>query len=93
MMPHPAFRSLVLLLSLCVFFLGLGVPTTSFLSVWVPGDNVEASILEGLSLPTSVHYRQDFRVNPAVQSSFTFEPQVFDSSLFHPPIQAYLFVP
>jgi hypothetical protein len=69
-----------------VFFLGLGIPTTSFLSVFVPGETVEASILEGLSLPTSVHYRQDFIVNPAVQSLFSFAPQVFDSSVFRPPI-------
>jgi hypothetical protein len=83
---NPALRCLVLLLSVCVFFLGLGIPTTSFLSVLVPGDTVEAPILEGLSLPTSVHYRQDFTVNPAVQSNFSFEPRSFDSSLFHPPI-------
>jgi hypothetical protein len=70
-----------------VFFLGLGIPTTSFLGVFVPGDTVEASILEGLSLPTSVHYRQDFAVNLATESHFSYAPQVFDSSLFRPPIQ------
>jgi hypothetical protein len=85
-MPHKAFGCLMFVLSLCVFFLGLGIPTTSFLSVLVPGDNLEASILEGLSLPTSVYYRQDFTVSTTAQPNFSYQPRVFDSSLFHPPI-------
>lgn len=85
-MPSPVVGCIMFLVSLCVFFLGLGIPTTSFLSVLVPSDNLEASILEGLSLPTSVYYRQDFTVSTAVQPNFSYEPRVFDSSVFHPPI-------
>jgi hypothetical protein len=85
-MPGRVFRCLMLLVSLCVFFLGLGIPTPSLLSVVVFSDNLEASIFEGLSLPASAYYRQQFAVSPAVLPILTFEQIAVDSSLFHPPI-------
>jgi hypothetical protein len=80
-------RCVIVVLSFCVFFLALGTPMPSLLSVLVPGDALEeASIFEGLSLPTVIYHRQRLTVTPAVQSVFSFEPRSFDSSLFHPPI-------
>ena len=80
------YRTLMLLVSLCVFFLGLGIPTATLLSVFVGSDNLETSIFEGLSLPASAYYCEQFTVSPAVLAIFTFKPIVFASSLFHPPI-------
>jgi hypothetical protein len=80
-------RGAIVLLSLCVFFLALGIPIPSLLSALVPSDIFEeASMYEGLSLPTSIFHRQQFMVAPAVQPVFSFTPRSFDSSVFHPPI-------
>jgi hypothetical protein len=77
----------IVLLSFCVFLLALGTPMPSLLSVLVPNDGPEdASIFEGLSLPTFIYYRQRLTVTPAVQPVFFFKPGSFDSSVFHPPI-------
>ena len=82
-----AARYAIVLLSFCVFLLGLGIPLPSLLSTLVPGDILEeASVFEGLSLPTSIYYRQLFAVTFAVAAVFSFQPQSFVSSLFRPPI-------
>ena len=83
----PLIRYAVILLSCCVFFLALGIPIPSLLSAFVPNDLLDdASIFEGLSLPTSASYRQQLTVTSAVDPVFSFEPSSFDSSPFRPPI-------
>ena len=78
----------IVLLSFSVFLLALGIPAPSLLSMLVPNDLFEeASILEGLSLPTSFYHRLQFAVRPALETIFAFKPRTFDSSLFRPPIE------
>lgn len=80
-------RFAVVLLSFCVFFLALGIPMPSLLSLFLPTDILdEASIFEGLSLPSSIYFSQQVTVTSAVQTVFAFQPRTFESSLFHPPI-------
>jgi hypothetical protein len=75
-----------LVLSFCVVLLALGIPTTLF-SVHVATDPVAATILEGLTLTTSVHYWQQLTtVSTAVERTSSIDPRIFDSSLFHPPV-------
>jgi hypothetical protein len=75
-----------LVLSFCVVLLALGIPTTLF-SGHVATDLVTATILEGLSLTTSIHYWQQLTtVSTAVERTFSVDPGIFDSSLFHPPV-------
>jgi hypothetical protein len=59
----------------------------SLLSLFLPTDILdEASIFEGLSLPSSIYHSQQVTVMGAVQTVFAFEPRTFESSLFHPPL-------
>jgi hypothetical protein len=79
-------RCIVTLLSFCVFFLALGIPTT-LLSASAPADRFAASVLEGLSLtPSIVYCLQSTTVIPADIGAFSVELTVFDFSLFRPPI-------
>ena len=81
-------RFAVVLLSFCVFFLALGIPMPSLLSLFLPTDILdEASIFEGLSLPSSTYHPQQLTVTSAVEPVFVFQPITFESSLFHPPIR------
>jgi len=83
----PIARCAIIVLSFSVFLLGLGIPLPSLLSALVPSDILEeASVFEGLSLPTSIHHRQQFSVTFAVAPVFLFHPQSFASTLFRPPI-------
>lgn len=83
----PVTQCAIVLLSFGVLFVALGIPMPSLLSVLGPSDILEeASVFEGLTLPTAIHYRQQLAVAPAIQPVFSFEPKSFDSSLFHPPI-------
>ena len=87
MMHGSVARCAIVLLAFCVFLLGLGIPIPSLLSALVPSDILEeGSVFEGLSLPTSIYYRQQFVVTFAVAPVFSFRPQSFASSLFRPPI-------
>jgi hypothetical protein len=88
MLRRGALQGAILLLSFCVFLLGLGIPMPSLLSALVPSDILEeASMFEGLSLPTSGCCSQQFTVSAAVLPVFSFQPMTFTSTLFRPPIR------
>jgi uncharacterized membrane protein YhfC len=65
-----------LVLSVCIVLFALGIPTTLF-SVHVATDLVTATILEGLSLATSVHYWQQLTtVSTAVERTFSIDTNI-----------------
>jgi len=80
-------RCAIVLLSFGVFFFALGIPMPSLLSALAPTDIFEeASMFEGLSLPTSIYSGHQFTAAAAFLPVFSFNPRSVDSSLFHPPI-------
>ena len=88
MLRGPLTQSAIVLLSFCVFLLGLGIPIPSLLSALVPSDILEeASFFEGLSLPASMSCGHQFAVTSAAPPVFLFQPRSFASSLFRPPIE------
>jgi hypothetical protein len=81
-----ACRSLVMLLCICIMVQMLGVPVT-LLHPAANSDALEASVLEGFSVPPSLpHLMLSSESVPLIESHPSGQAPVLASVPFHPPV-------